>query len=224
MTQFKKITRVIYDLDGLLLDTEPIHAQVNQMMAARYGKTYDPSIQLQITGRNAFDSARLLVERLGLPLNPEAYLNERRTIISGLFPDAKPLLGAVRLTQHLHRYRIPQAVATSSARPFFDLKTTHHQDWFALFECIVTGDDAAIEQGKPAPDIFLITAQRLGVLPEQCLVFEDSLAGVEAALAAGMSVIAVPAPSVDKQLYQHAHQVLDSLSHFEPHLWQLPAF
>ncbi|MFM6399277.1 MAG: HAD-IA family hydrolase, partial [Planktothrix sp.] len=72
--------------------------------------------------------------------------------------------------------------------------------------------------------IFLLVAQRLGAKPENCLVFEDALAGVSAAKAAGMSVIAVPASDMDQSLYQEADQILNSLSEFQPELWQLPQF
>lgn len=224
MSTFKKITHVIYDLDGLLLGTESLHAQVNRQMASRYGKTFDNSVKSKIAGRNALDSAQIIVDMLEFPLTAEGYLEERNALIYELYPQAKPLPGAVRLTQHLYQHQIPQAVATSSARRPFELKTTHHQEWFALFECIVRGDDPAINQGKPAPDTFLIAAQRLETSPEQCLVLEDSLAGMEAALAAGMSVVVVPDHEMDKQLYGQAHQVLNSLADFEPQLWQLPAF
>ncbi|MFM6398714.1 HAD-IA family hydrolase, partial [Planktothrix sp.] len=72
--------------------------------------------------------------------------------------------------------------------------------------------------------IFLLVAQRLGAKPENCLVFEDALAGVSAAKAAGMSVIAVPASDMDQSLYQEADQILNSLSEFQPELWELPKF
>lgn len=224
MSRFPKITHVIFDLDGLLLDTEPIHAQVNQTLVNRYGKTLSELAKFKIAGRNAFDSAQILVEMLELPLTPQVYLQERDKLIAKLLPDAQPLLGAVRLTQHLYQHQVPQAIATSSSRRSFNLKTTHYQDWLALFDCIVLGDDPAIKQGKPAPDIFLLAAQRLKALPEQCLVFEDSLAGMEAACAAGMSVVAVPDLTMDKGLYQKANQVINSLADFEPQLWQLPPF
>jgi hypothetical protein len=87
-------------------------------------------------------------------------------------------------------------------------------------DCIVLGDDPTLKRGKPAPDIFLLAAQRLGASPEECLVFEDAHAGMEAALAAGMSVIVVPHPGVDKQLYRGASQILNSLTDFDPQLWQ----
>jgi len=224
MPDFKKITHVIYDLDGLLLDTEPIYAQVYQAIAHRYGKTLSESVKSQISGRNALDSARTLIEMLELPLTPESFLREREPLLRDLLPHAQPLPGAVRLTQHLHQHHVRQAVATSSAGLSFDLKTSNHTQWLALFDCIVKGDDPAIGRGKPAPDIFLIAAQRLGADPAACLVFEDALAGVKAAIAAGMCVVAVPDSSMDKQLYHDADQVLNSLSEFQPQLWQLPAF
>ena len=224
MPDLKKITRVIYDLDGLLLDTEPIYAQVYQAIAHRYGKTLSESVKSQISGRNALDSARTLIEMLELPLTPESFLQEREPLLCDLLPHAKPLPGAVRLTKHLHQHHVRQAVATSSAGLSFDLKTSNHTQWLAMFDCIVKGDDPAIARGKPAPDIFLIAAQRLDADPAECLVFEDALAGVKAAIAAGMSVVAVPDSSMDKQLYHDADQVLNSLSEFQPQLWQLPAF
>ena len=219
---FKKITHVIYDLDGLLLDTEPLHLLMIQTIVSRYGKLFDPSIQSKFAGRNALDSAQILVEMLALPITAQAFLEEREVFLDQLLPQAKPLPGAIRLTKHLHQHQIPQAVATSSARRPFRLKTTHYQEWFALFDCIVLGDDPTLKRGKPAPDIFLLAAQRLGASPEECLVFEDAHAGMEAALAAGMSVIVVPHSGVDKQLYRGASQILDSLTDFDPQLWQLP--
>ncbi|MGK7921849.1 MAG: HAD-IA family hydrolase [Trichodesmium sp.] len=224
MNNFPKITHVIYDLDGLLLDTESIHAQVNQEVTSRYGKIFDKHIKCKITGRKSIDSARAVVELLELPVTPENYLQQRNNLTYQRFPQAKPMPGAISLTQHLYQHKIPQAVATSSSREPFNLKTKNHQEWFQLFNCIVVGDDPNLKRGKPEPDIFLIAAKRLETSPENCLVFEDSLAGMEAALRAGMSVIVVPDPDMDKNLFHSANQILNSLTEFEPHLWQLPPF
>ncbi|MDP8964629.1 MAG: HAD-IA family hydrolase [Cyanobacteriota bacterium] len=222
--KFKKVTHVIYDLDGLLLDTEPLHTLMIETIVSRYGKVFERSMQSKFAGRNALDSAQILVEMLALPITAQAFLEEREAFLERLLPQAKPLPGAVRLTQHLHHHQIPQAVATSSGSRTFGLKTTHYQEWFALFDCIVLGDDPALKRGKPAPDIFLLAAQRLGASPEECLVFEDAHAGMEAALAAGMSVVVVPDSGVDKQLYREANQILNSLNDFDPQLWQLPSW
>jgi pseudouridine-5'-monophosphatase len=123
---------------------------------------------------------------------------------------------------HLHRAGIPQAVATSSDRHNFDLKITRHKDWFSIFKCLVMGDDPEIEHGKPAPDIFLLAAKRLHASPSHCLVFEDSPAGVEAARAAGMFVIAVPDPNMDDGAYLNAHQLIRDLNTLDLSRWGLP--
>ncbi|NEP43468.1 MAG: HAD-IA family hydrolase [Okeania sp. SIO2H7] len=220
----KKISHVIYDLDGLLLDTESIHAKVNAEVTARYGKKFTKEIKCKITGRKSIESARAIVELLELPITGEEYLKQRNALTYQLFPQAKPMPGAVSLTQHLKQHKIPQAVATSSSTEAFKLKTSDRQEWFAIFDRIIVGDDPAIKKGKPSPDIFLIIASRLGAKPEECLVFEDSLAGIEAAVAAGMTAIAVPDPDLDKTLFAKADKILNSLTEFEPQLWNLPAF
>ncbi|MGF1527759.1 MAG: HAD-IA family hydrolase [Candidatus Competibacterales bacterium] len=215
---------VIFDMDGLLLDTEGLYTQATQTIVSRYGKVFDWSIKAHMIGRPAMDSARYLVEVLELPLAPEDYLREREAILEALFPSAKAMAGAERLTAHLSSQGVPQAVATSSSRRLFQWKTQSHQAWFESFDAVVTGDDPAVARGKPAPDIFLVAAERLGVAPERCLVFEDSPAGARAGLAAAMGVVAVPDPHMDRTVYAEAHQVLDSLLAFDPHAWGLPPY
>jgi len=141
-----------------------------------------------------------------------------------LFPKSEPMPGAVRLTRHFHQKGVPQAIATSSDRRYFEIKTSRHRDWFAIFDCFVSGDDPAVCQGKPAPDIFVETARRMNALPERCLVFEDSPAGIDAARAAGMYAVAVPDECMDAAAYPGAHQVLRSLEEFRPGEWKLPEF
>ncbi len=224
MKHTDKITHIIYDVDGLLLDTERFYTKAYQIIAARYGKVYDWSLKSKTIGMKSLDSARIITKALSLPLSPEQWLETRKAILEELFPKAEPLPGAVRLTRHLHKCGIPQAVATSSDRRYFNIKTSRHREWFAIFDCVVSGDDADINEGKPAPDIFLIAAQRLQARPRQCLVFEDAPAGVQAARAAGMSVVAVPDPNLDVQAIRGAHSVLRSLEEFDPIEWGLPPF
>lgn len=217
-----QITHIIYDFDGLLLNTEPLHWQVNADIASRYGKTFDLSVHTKIIGRTSQDSAQIIIDMLDLPLTVESYLEERDSIIFDLYPQVQPMPGAIALTQHFYDAGIPQAIATSSARIRFNQKVLRYADWLQLFDCIVTGDDPAIEQGKPAPDMFLITAERIQANPAQCLVFEDSLAGVTAAKQAGMFVVAVPAPELKTDLFQEADLILSSLVDFQPEAWNLP--
>ena len=221
---YKSITHVIYDMDGLLLDTESLHERVNSEVALRYGKTFDKKVKMAIAGRPTLDSAKILVDLLQLPLAVEEYLIERNKLLYPLYPTAKTLPGTIELIQHLAKHNISQAIASSSSRHHFEMKTANHQQWLKIFETITLGNDPEIERGKPAPDIFLLAAKRLKANPEQCLVFEDSVAGIKAAIAAGMSVVAVPDPVFDRQLFQEANLILNSMTEFEPQDWGLRGY
>ena len=215
---------VIYDMDGLLLDTEPFYTLVTQQIAQRYGKNFDWSLKSKILGRRALESARMIVETLELPLSAEEYLEQRNEILLDMFSDSQPLPGVMKLTRHLAEAGIPQAVATSSKREMLEAKIANHQEWFSLFKTIVTGDDPEVKEGKPAPDIFLVAAKRVGADPKKCLAFEDAPTGTVAAHAAGMAVIAIPDENMDKKLYPEASKILDSMEEFLPELWGFPAY
>ena len=221
---YKSIAHVIYDLDGLLLDTESLHERVNNEVARRYGKTFNREVKMAIAGRPTLDSAEILVDLLQLPITAEEYLIERNQLLYPLYPTAKALPGTIELTQHLAKHNIPQAIASSSSRHHFEMKTLNHRQWLKIFEMTTLGDDSEIERGKPAPDIFLLAAKRLTANPEQCLVFEDSVAGMQAAIAAGMSVVAIPDPLFNRQLFQEADLILNSMTEFEPQDWGLPGY
>ena len=218
------ITHIIYDMDGLLLDTESLHERVNKEVAQRYGKTFNQELKMAIAGRPTLDSAKILVETLELPMTPEEYLVERNKLLYSLYQTAKALPGTQKLTQHLFNHNIAQAIASSSTRHHFKMKTVKHQQWLKHFQITTLGDDVEIAQGKPAPDIFLLAAKRLNVAPQNCLVFEDSRAGMEAAIAAEMSVVVIPDSVFDKKLFQEANQVFNSMTEFKPEAWSLPGF
>ncbi len=222
--QLARITHVIYDMDGVLLDTERFYTRVSSIIASRYGKTFDWSVKTRMIGKKATDSAKIFVEALGLPLTAAEYLRTRQALLDELLPQADPLPGALRLTYHLRQSNIPQAVATSSDLHHFELKTRRHKAWFSIFDCIVTGEDPDLREGKPAPDIFLLAARRLDADPAHCLVIEDAPAGIQAARAAGMKVAVVPDGNLSPAEYAQADAILTSLADFDPEQWGLPAY
>lgn len=216
------VRAVIFDMDGLLLDTEGIYTEVTQTIAGRYGKVFGWDIKQNTIGRGARELAQYVVEALELPMTASDFLVEREPLLRARFADAPAKPGAADLVRHLSDHRVPIAVGTSSTRTYFDIKTSQHRDWFELFDTVVTADDEAVRAAKPAPDIFLVAAGRLGVEPKHVLVLEDSPFGVAAARAAGMRVVAVPDPAMDRERYSAAIAVLDSLDQFVPESWGLP--
>ncbi len=218
------ISCLIYDMDGLLLDTEGIYTEVTQQIVGEYGKVFDWSVKEKIIGRRSIQAAEIIVESLDLPISPQDYLDSRKDVLLEKFKDTEALPGAKEMTTHFFKLGIPQAIATSSSSPMFEAKFEKHKKWFSQFTQIVRGDDPELKEGKPAPDIFLLAAKRLGVDPAECLVFEDAPTGTEAALAAGMSVVVVPDPNMDHYNYKNASQIISSLKDFDPEYWGLPKF
>ncbi|GIL44447.1 hypothetical protein Vafri_1912 [Volvox africanus] len=223
------VLAVIFDMDGLLLDTEPAYTIAQQKILDRFGRTFTWELKAQMMGRRAIDGAKMLLDALQLTpeeITPEQFLSERDALLKDVFPESPLLPGAECLIRHLAAHHIPIAVATGSSRSQFILKTSKHRDFFALFDNVITGD--MVDRAKPDPAIFLRAMESFRSPvppPASVLVFEDAPNGVQAALAAGMRVVMVPDAGLPAELQRcGATAVLRSLEDFNPVEWGLPPY
>lgn len=182
---------VIFDMDGLMLDTEPLAARAWGDAAAALGVEFDMTLAPAMVGRNFADCATMVRARYGAGYPVDALLGRWHATYDGIVEreglTMKPGVG--ELLDWLDTMAIPRAVATSTRRERARAKLVRTA-LLPRFHEIVGGDEVA--RGKPAPDIYIEAAHRLGVNAGDCLVLEDSEPGVRAALAARMTPIMVP--------------------------------
>ena len=215
-----RISAVILDMDGLMLDTEPIYKRASQKAASECGYEIDDEFYVSLVGLPTSAFKEALVRSFGrdFPLTEFSALWQRRwredVEVSGIA--VKP--GLLELLSFLSENQLPVGIATSSDshHAAFSLRSAVAANACEIrglqdrFDCIVTGDQVA--HGKPAPDIYKEAARRLGVDPKSCIALEDSGPGIMAASAAGMIAIMVPdlqEPSV--AVRSAAHAVVESL-------------
>ena len=185
------IDAVVFDLDGVLIDSEPVWEQVRRGLVAERGGHWAPDAQRRLMGMSTQEWARYLSEDIGVGLPPDqvaALVIERMT---ARYRERIPFLpGAADAVRRLAA-RWPLGLASSAPAVLIEtvLEAAGLRSYFQ-----VTMSTEQVPHGKPAPDIYLATAARLGVAPADCVALEDSLPGCRAALAAGMRVIVCPSP------------------------------
>ncbi|WP_199513692.1 HAD family hydrolase [Nucisporomicrobium flavum] len=183
------IEAVVFDLDGVIIDTEEVWEEVRRGYVAEHGREFLPDTQTRMMGMSTGEWSRHLSEDVGVPRAPEQVASDVLGRMAQRYREALPLIpGSVAAVRRLAD-RFPLALASSSARLLIDqvLETAGLMDAFR-----VTLSTEEVPRGKPAPDVYLAAAERLGVAPEACAAVEDSSNGLRSAGAAGLAVIAVP--------------------------------
>jgi HAD superfamily hydrolase (TIGR01509 family) len=203
---------VIFDMDGLMLDTEPIYRKAWQQASVECGCELSDAIYTRLIGRSRKDAEQIILETFGPEFPLEKFRTSSRKFEAIAFSAAsvtkKP--GLDDLLSFLESRRIPRAVATSTEQRIA-LPLLAVTGLIDRFDVVATGDEVA--SGKPSPDLFLLAAKRLGVDPTACLVLEDAESGIIAAHSAGMHVYIVPdlvPPS--SALERLAHATFNSLA------------
>lgn len=204
---------VVFDMDGVLADTEPLHFAATNRILAEHGVQVDQAQTRQFLGNTDADYFRALKLRYGLPGTVESYVQRKTAAVLECFAAGlAPNPGVCELVLQLAMRGVPAVVASSSVPAVIDAVIDAiglRRSFQGLFSA------SQVERGKPAPDLFLHAARSLRVAPECCLVIEDAPAGVRAARAAGMRVVAVRTHGVDPLELAGAERVLESLEHFD---------
>ncbi|KAJ1732003.1 hypothetical protein LPJ61_002257 [Coemansia biformis] len=222
----------LFDMDGLLLDTETIYSAVTNKILEPFNKVFPIETKAKMMGRDVRTATEILLADLQLPLTFEEYDSQAAALKEVYFRETEMMPGAARLIKHLASHGVPIALATSSNKDMFLLKTENHRAAFDLFGTNVTcGDDPDVRHSKPAPDIFLTAMRRLdsALQAGDCLVFEDAANGVEAASTACMRSVWVQ----DLRFVPDAHgppaahgatERVSTLLDFDPAKYGLPPF
>jgi HAD superfamily hydrolase (TIGR01509 family) len=211
------IEAVVFDMDGVLIASEEVWDAIREVYVRERGGRYDDEVQRAMMGMSSVEWTRYLHETAGVPDEPDAINAEvvRRMLES--YREHLPLIpGAAEAVKRLAE-RYPLGLASSSNRPLIDavLEVAGLTQYFK-----VTVSSEEVPRGKPAPDVYLEAARRLGVPPEHCAAVEDSHGGIRAAKAAGMFVIAFPNPTYppDEESLAQADVVIRSLDELTPEL------
>jgi HAD superfamily hydrolase (TIGR01509 family) len=206
---------VIFDLDGVLLDSEQVWNQAKEQLVRERGGRWRDHAPRDMMGMSSPEWSAYLRDELGVDLDPQAISDEVVRRLERIYRDELPLLdGAVEAVERLARHW-PLGLASSSNREIIDLflELSGLAPAFA-----VTISSEEVERGKPAPDVYLEAARRLEAEPSRCVAIEDSENGIRAAHAAGMRVLALPNPHYppDPEALADANEVIGSLHELTP--------
>lgn len=229
---FPRLYGAVFDLDGTLLDTEGISERAIHQAVAAFGKSHSKALHKSILGRPSAEWTRMVLDALELHdhIAPLELARQWEENMHNMMAEVEKLPGSIELLRELHARKIPIALATSSSSMAVAVKRKYHDELFSYFSVIVCGNDPEVKRGKPEPDIFLLAAKRLfeknggadadAEIP-RCVVFEDSVLGVQAGKSANMHVVAIPDPRIfaaaeeREALFQHADDIVTSLELFQ---------
>lgn len=211
------IEAVIFDMDGVLIDSEETWSRVRAAVVARHGGRWTEQDQRNVMGDNSRQWSAYIVRTWNLTVDPQEVFREvLEAMIESYAQGLAVLPGAAEAVAWLGEH-YPLAVALSSPRELIPV-ALRGAGFGESFPVVVSSDE--VERGKPEPDVYLLAARRLGVPPGRCLALEDSSNGIRAALAAGMPTIAVPTPAFPPapEVLARAMLVLPSLEELTPEL------
>ncbi len=213
------IKALLFDLDGLMVESEAYHFVAMEELLARYGKKPSQEWFKPMIGMDNDESARFIIEKTGLQMSAAEFSKERYGIMEKLMPEfSDPKDGLLELIRTGLERGLRMGVASNSSRPYVE-KVLGIMGIKEKFECIFTSDDVA--RVKPDPEMYLAAAAYLGVPAAQCMAFEDSPHGMQAALRAGMGCVVIPNKDLQVGDFEGATYIFKSLVVLNSHLDQV---
>ncbi len=213
------IRAVVFDLDGLMFNTEDIFNQVGREVLRRRGKELTPEVLCQMMGRRAPEALGIMIAAHGLSDTVSQLIEETRVLFTALAAERlAPMPGLYELLEHIERRGLKKGVATSSGRGYLEA-ILNKFDLLPRFHLTLAAED--VRDGKPHPEIYLTAAARLEIEPGEMLVLEDSHAGTTAGVSARAVVVSVPNDHSRDQDFSHAAHVARRLD--DPHILELLA-
>jgi HAD superfamily hydrolase (TIGR01509 family) len=189
MTQGKKLEAVVFDMDGVIIDSEPLWSEAERQLLARRNLTYSQDLKPLLMGLDSREAVRILKKHYDLGEPVEELVHERNQLVSELIQQhGQPIPHVLELIQRVRDGGLKAVVASSSPYSLVEL-VVDKLGIGPFLDLVLSGDE--VSRGKPAPDIYDTVAKTLGVAPECCLVIEDAPNGVRAAKAAGMRCLAI---------------------------------
>ncbi len=210
------IKAVIFDLDGIIIDSEPWQKEAFNLTLKPYGIKLSDDEFKTLIGIRTFENFIHLQKKYNIPETPDNLTKIKNNLYKNILQKKiKPQPGLLNLLNYLNKKGYYLAVASGSIRHDV-ISTLDLLGITEFFQVIFTGDD--VENGKPDPEIFIKTAKKLNIHPESCAVIEDSQTGVNAAKNAGMLVFAIPTSSTIDHNFTDAHKILTGLAELKKYL------
>ena len=209
------VEAVVFDLDGVLVDSETVWDDVREQYVRERGGRYDAEAQRAMMGMSSTEWSAYIHDELGVSASPERINSDVIELMARRYREHLPLVPGAREAVERMAASFSLGLASSSNRELIDLVL--ELAWLrTLFRATVSSEE--VPRGKPSPDVYLEVAQRLAVSPERCVAIEDSHAGISSAGAAGMRVIAIPNPHYppDDETVAEANVVLASIRELTP--------
>ena len=213
----RAIHAVVFDLDGLMFNTEDVFEASGDELLRRRGHRMTPALRDQMMGRRAVEAFQIMIDEMDLADTIDELRTESQQIFAEFLPAMlAPMPGLFDLLEELERRELPKGVATSSSRQYLH-DMLGRFDLVERFDVLLGAED--VSRGKPEPEVYLKAAEQIGVDPTRMLVLEDSQAGTQAGAAAGAVVVSIPHVHSNLHDFRPARAIASSL--IDPVVWEL---